>query len=188
MPPKVKFSKDKITSVAFNMVRKHGIDFLSARSLAAELGASTAPIFTAFQSIDEVQHAVILKAKELYASYINRALSGELPFKETGLEYIRFAADEPELFKLLFMSSGENHSFTHYFPEGDENADTVLETVKNCYGMEEEKAKSLYNHLSVYVHGIAVLFAQRQCVFTMDDVSSMLTEVFKALTKEEENG
>ena len=50
-----------------------------------------------------------------------------------------------------------------------------------------DKAKKLYNHLSVYVHGIAVLFAQKQFVFTMDDVSDMLSEVFNALIREDEN-
>ena len=158
---------------------------MSARSLAAELGASTAPIFTAFQSIEEVQQAVISKAKELYNSYINKAFSAELPFKETGMQYIRFAADEPELFKLLFMSAAENERISHFFPAGDDNAETILDTVKSSYDIEAEKAKRLFNHLSVYVHGIAVLFAQRQCVFTMDDVSLMLTEVFKALLKED---
>ena len=185
MPPKVKFTKERIASVAFDMVRKHGSEFLSARSLAAELGASTAPIFTAFQSIEEVQQAVISKAKELYNSYINKAFSAELPFKETSMQYIRFAADEPELFKLLFMRAAENERISHFFPAGDDNAETILDTVKSSYDIEAEKAKRLFNHLSVYVHGIAVLFAQRQCVFTMDDVSLMLTEVFKALLKED---
>ena len=119
MPPKVKFTKERIASVAFDMVRKHGSEFLSARSLAAELGASTAPIFTAFQSIEEVQQAVISKAKELYNSYINKAFSAELPFKETGMQYIRFAADEPELFKLLFMRAAENERISHFFPAGE---------------------------------------------------------------------
>ena len=187
MPPKVKFSKEKIATVAFEMVRKHGIDFLSARSLAAELGSSTAPIFTSFQSIEEVQRSVIDMAKELYNSYINQALSSELPFKESGMQYIRLAAEEPELFKLLFMRGSESEQYSHFFPSGDENANAILDIITNNHGISFDKAKKLYNHLSVYVHGIAVLFAQKQFVFTMDDVSEMLSEVFNALIREDEN-
>ena len=58
MPPKVKFSREEILSAAYELVRKNGKDALSARSLASALGVSTAPIFTAFESIDALTDAV----------------------------------------------------------------------------------------------------------------------------------
>ncbi|MBR7132733.1 MAG: TetR/AcrR family transcriptional regulator [Clostridia bacterium] len=185
MPPNVKYTKEQITQVAYEMVRKHGMEILTARGLAAELGTSTAPIFTAFQSIEEVQTLVLEKAKQLYVCYLNAGLQLSPPFKGTGLKYIQFAKDEPELFKLLFMQGDENEEITHFFPAADENTATVLNTVKSSYSLNEEKAKKLYNHLSVYTHGLAVLYAQRRCVFTMEDISLMLTEIFNALTKGE---
>ena len=187
MPPKVKFTKEMIASVAFDMVRKHGAELLSARGLAAELGSSTAPIFTAFDSIEEVRDQVIFKARKLYKDYLEKASLAERPFKEMGMQYIRFAADEPELFKLLFMGGDEEKEATHYLPDGDENSEMILNTVESLYGMSKEKAMKLYNHLSVYTHGLAVLFAQRCRVFTMEDVNVMLTEIFNALTKEDKD-
>lgn len=183
MPPKAKYTKEQITDVAYEMVRKYGEDFLSARNLATELGTSTAPIFTSFSSIEEVQLAVAEKAKKLYQTYLEEGLKQTPPFKGAGLKYIQFAKDEPKLFKLLFMRSDDTEDATHYFPAKDENEPRVRSTVEASYGMDEEKAKNLYNHLSVYTHGLAVLYAQGRCVFTDEDVSRMLTEVFTALTR-----
>ncbi|MBR4288242.1 MAG: TetR/AcrR family transcriptional regulator [Clostridia bacterium] len=183
MPPKAKFTREEIFRVAFEMTRKHGIEFISARSLAAELGVSTAPIFTAFESLDELDRAIIDKAKEQYGVYLKEGMKEELPFRGTGLAYIRFAKEEPKLFSLLFMGDGNGEKPTHYFP-GDEHSSEILNMVMARYQMTENGAKRLYNHLSVYAHGLASLFAMGRCVFTMEDAGNMLSELFFALTKE----
>ncbi len=183
MPPKAKYSREEILSVAFEMTRKHGIEFMSARSLAAELGVSTAPIFTAFQSIEELNLAIAEKAKECYGAYLKEGMKEMLWFRGTGLAYVRFAKEEPRLFSLLFMGDGNGEEPSHYFPS-DKYSSDILNLVMDRYGMTEEKAKSLFNHLSVYAHGLASLFARGRCVFTMEDVEKMLSELFFALTKE----
>jgi hypothetical protein len=43
----------------------------------------------------------------------------------------------------------------------------------------------IYNHMSVYAHGLATLYAQGNCVFSDEDVDAMLSEVFLALAKGE---
>lgn len=45
MGPKVKIQKEQITDAAFEIVRKGGMDSLTAKSLAAKLKCSTQPIF-----------------------------------------------------------------------------------------------------------------------------------------------
>ena len=185
MPPKVKYTREQITDAAYEIVRSKGESALTARSLAAELGISTAPIFTAFENIEELQGTVARKAADLYNSYIEKGLDYTPPFKGTGLMYIKFAKDEPELFKMLFMRGDDGEEPSHYLPSGDENEPLIRQAIENTHSFEEEKTKRLYNHLSIYAHGIAVLFAQGRCIFTDEDVSRMLTEVFLALAKGE---
>ena len=187
MPPKVRFTREQIADTAYNMVRKFGMDILTARNLASELGISTAPIFTAFKNIEEVQGAVKERAKTEYRAYIEEGLKHEIPFKGAGLKYVEFAKNEPELFKLLFMSGDNFESIPHYYPGKDISAEKVLEVVESSYAESRESAMRLYNHLSVYMHGFAVMFAQGNSMFTMDDVSRMMSEVFKALSNREKN-
>ena len=185
MPPKAKYTKEQILHIAYEFVRKEGIENLTARNLAKELGTSTAPIFTAFKNIEELQEQVNKRAWELYSEYIKKGMEFDIPFKGTGLMYIRFAKDEPKLFKMLFMRGNGNNSPSHYFPAGDNNEPAVRGTIEDKYGLDKERAKKLYNHLSVYVHGIAVMYADGLCVFTDEDVSRMMSEIFMALTKGE---
>jgi len=183
MPPKAKYTKEQIIDAAYQMVRREGMAALTARSVAAALGTSTAPIFTVFHSIEELQQCVFDKAGELYMSYIAAGLSQPVGFKGSGLKYVQFAKDEPELFKLLCMQQ-DNRGITHFLPEREPNTPRILQTIQDNYGMTEVQARQLYNHLSIYTHGLAVLYAQKQCVFTMEDVSKLLTQVYQSLRKE----
>ena len=55
MPPVEKFSREKVISAAFELVRKHGMGKLSARSVAHRLGSSTAPVYNHFSSMPELK-------------------------------------------------------------------------------------------------------------------------------------
>ncbi|MBE7067651.1 MAG: TetR/AcrR family transcriptional regulator [Ruminococcaceae bacterium] len=184
MPPKARFSQEQIVEEAYQLVREQGFDALSARSLAARLGTSTAPLFTAFQNIEEISLQVTKQAIALYDRYMQEGLKHEIPFKGAGLKYIEFAKDEPELFKLLFMRESTTSQPSHYLPAGFPYETKIVQMVSDSYGIEQKQVKHIYNHLSVYTHGLAVLFAQGQSVFTMEDVSNMLSEIYHALRKE----
>ena len=58
MPPKAKFTKEQITKAALCVVSEKGAQALTAKELGAALGTSTTPIFTVFNSMQEVQDAV----------------------------------------------------------------------------------------------------------------------------------
>lgn len=183
MPPKPKYTKSQIIDAAFSIVRESGADALTARSLAKKLDVSTGPIFTVFDTIDEINNAVIDKAKILYNEYIHDGLNQPIPFKGVGMKYIQFAKDEPELYKLLFMTGDGNEHITNFLPAYDDHSSVVLHVIENNYGIDIEKAKNIYNHLSVYAYGFAALFAQKINIFTMEDIDNMITELFMSLTK-----
>ena len=180
MPPKVKYTKDTISDTAFKLVEQLGEDALTARNLAAFLGCSTAPIFTSFSSIEEIKQCVKKRAHDIYCERINEAMKKEIPVKAAGLAYITYAKEHPKLFKLLFMGDSDEIA-THYFPGGDAKVEPVVRTaIGSTYGMTDNASRKLYNHLSIYTHGIATLFAEGNATFSDDDVSRMLSEAFFA--------
>lgn len=183
MPPKAKYTKEQIINTAFCMVRENGANVLTARGLAKELGTSTGTIFSVFNSVAEIQESVIENAKNLYADYVRDGLRQAIPFKGAGLKYIQFAKDEPELFKLLFMTGDGNEHITHFLPAYDDNSLSVLGALESSWNIDYDKAKNIYNHLSVYAYGFAALFAQRIHIFTIDDIDGMMTELFNSLIK-----
>ena len=156
---------------------------LSARALAKRLGTSTAPIFTAFKTIDEVQTEVIRAAKALYKDYITEGLRYDPPFKGYGLQFIRFAEEEPQLFQLLYMSEVDMADLHHFLTDTDENAPLVFDVLIHQYGLPEDEAGKLYNQMSIYVYGLAILSMRKVCCLTPEEISEMLTDVFNAFTK-----
>ena len=141
MPPKAKFTRDEIIQTGLDIVRENGMEALSARTLGTKLGSSARPIFTVFQSMEEVQEEVKKSAKLLYAGYVKKGLEQELAFKGVGAQYILFAMQEPKLFQLLFMTEQkEAPVVASILSKLDDNYEEILLSVQNGYNLSEDKA------------------------------------------------
>lgn len=188
MPPKPKFSREQIIDNAFEIVRRDGLGALTARRLGKKLGSSARPVFTVFDSMDDVEREVVSRAKGLYSEYVFAGLASVPAFKGVGTEYIRFAMQEPQLFRLLFMTVNEQANPGNILSILDDNADAILASVKDGYGLDGESAKRIYMHLWVYTHGIATMCAMKTCSFTGEEISRMMSEVFASLLKAVDGG
>ena len=74
MPPKPKFTKEEIITAALELVSEEGMQALTARELGARLGSSARPIFTVFNSMEEVQEEVRTAALKRFESYAEKAV------------------------------------------------------------------------------------------------------------------
>lgn len=182
MPPKARYNKEQITKEALNIIREKGIENLTARDLGKKLGSSASPIFTVFENMEEVQSAAKRAAKDLYAEYVKKGLEEVPSFRGVGMQYIRFAIEEPKLFQLLFMSEQpKKPTVVNVLPVIDDNYKEILSSVQDCYGLQNDAAENLYRHLWIYTHGIAVLCATNTCTFTSEEILKMMAEVMGAL-------
>ena len=68
------------------------------------MGCSTSPIFTAFDNIEEIKLAVRKAASAAFLEYEEGALDFVPAFKEYGMRLVRFAKEEQNLFKMLFLN------------------------------------------------------------------------------------
>ncbi len=179
MPPKQKFTKDEIVAAALNLIRKDGVAGVTARGLGAALGSSSRPIFTVFQNMEEVRKETVAAARAVYNSYVEKGLAENPAFKGVGMQYFRFAKEEPRLFALLFMTEGEvEFTLDHILPAIDENSGRILASIQEQYGLTQEVSFKLYQLLWIFTHGIACLCATGVSRLTEDEASALLTEVF----------
>ena len=182
MPPRVKFTKEEIVEAALRVTREGGIDSLTARSLAAELGASTRPMFTYFETVDELKHEAHEAAKGIYKTYIERGLAEPVPFLGVGQNTIRFAREEPELFRLLFLQK----------PDGADGGaaealafsqDLVRDSIMGIYKMDAYEADCYYRNLWLIAFSFCAMIAAGECPYTDEQMSAMFTEVSLAVCK-----
>jgi AcrR family transcriptional regulator len=68
MPPKVKVTKEDIIQASVELVRKKGTDAINARTIASALNGSTQPIFSNFESMEELRgrKSLVLKKEKNY--------------------------------------------------------------------------------------------------------------------------
>ena len=178
MPPKVKVSKESIIKTAVDMVRESGAESLNARAVASALCCSTQPIFSNFKSMEELYFETVAAAYGIYSEFLKREVeSGRYPaYKALGMAYVRFAVEEKELFKLLFMRdrSGEDTA-----PGEDFNSAAAM--ISETLGVSMEKAKLMHLEIWACVHGIAVMLATSFLTLEWELISSMLTDVYQGI-------
>lgn len=181
MPRKFMFTREEIIAAALNLTRKGGILALTARALGAELGTSSRPVFGLFRNMEEVQREVLKAADALYQSYLKEGMeSGKYPpYKASGMAYIRFAKEEKELFKLLFMRdrSGEEAQ------DSREELEPYLELIRQNSGLSEEDAYLFHLEMWIYVHGIATMLATSYLEWEEEFISRVLTDGYEGLKK-----
>lgn len=179
MPPKVRITRQEILDAAVEIVRDHGEKALNARAVAAKLGISTQPVFSNYTSVESLKEEVIAYAHQQYGDYIRREMSsGEYPpYKASGVGYIRFAMEERELFKLLFMRDRSREMI------GAEREEIrpLIELIQNGIGLSEADAYRFHLEMWVYAHGIATMVATAYLPWKWEDVSQMLTDGYEGL-------
>lgn len=182
MPPKSRFTREEIIAAALELAAEKGISALTARGLAAELGTSTRPIFTAFKSMDEVLSEVRAAALSRFNEYAETAKVYSPIFKQVGLQMILFASEQPKLFRLTFMTEKpEARSFDDVFRNLGETAGLCVEVIQKDYGLDKHQAMLLFQHCWVYTYGLGVMIATRVCSFSPEEVSDMLSREFVAM-------
>lgn len=182
MPPKAKFTKEQITKAALGVVSEKGAQALTAKELGAALGTSTTPIFTVFNSMQEVQDAVMLAAMEQFEEYAHKAAHLGPVFKQVGMQMILFAKEEPKLYQLIFMSSiSEAQTFDDIYAHLGSVADECLDVLQKDYDLSKDNAKTLFEHVWIHTFGIGALCATGMCDFSHEQIAQMLTQDFTAM-------
>ena len=182
MPPKAKFTKEQITKAALCVVSEKGAQALTAKELGAALGTSTTPIFTVFDSMQEVQDAVMLAAMERFEEYAHKAAHIKPVFKQIGMQMILFAKEEPKLYQLIFMSSiSEAQTFDDIYAHLGSLADECLDVLQKDYDLSKDNAKTLFEHVWIHTFGIGALCATGMCDFSHEQIAQMLTQDFIAM-------
>jgi len=189
MPKKKILTAEQVIDSAYLLVKREGVERLNSRSLARETHTSTQPLFSLFPGMAVILKEVKDKAFSLYDSTITDAIQSESkPFKAVGIAYIRFAENEANLFKLLFMTENDQ-TYAHF--NIDHHAASIIEDVEKEYGLTEEYARRLYFESWIATHGLASLLATKTLLLKDSEISTILDDVvrgtYEKLKREMEN-
>ena len=165
MPKKPTTTKEAIVEGAFRLIRKKGHEYLTVRNLAAFLGCSTQPVMYQFPNLELLRDLTYQKADAFHSEYI---LAGK-DLLEIGLRYIRFAEEEPQLFRFLFQS-GRFSGFTMEDLIRSPEAADILAAVCEEEGLAADEAVSFFEPLAALVHGYASMIANNAMKYDSDAI------------------
>ena len=183
MPRKPLITREMILRCAFDLVREKGVQALSVRAVAGRLSCSTQPVLYQFSSVAELTQAVYEEADAFHTQYLF-APEGEAgnPLLALGLRYIRFAAEEGNLFRFLFQSdhfAGRSLEELTTAPD----AQGLLQTAGEALAMDESEARQAFLVLFSAVHGYASLLANNAMPYEPEAAKRMLRSLGRTLEK-----
>lgn len=99
--------RERATDVAERIVLNEGVEALSARRLAKDIGVSVGSLYNAFGDLDAVVRAVIAKSMVMLSDILHTAVETSVQDKRArvvalGEAYFDFATAEPQRWSLLF--------------------------------------------------------------------------------------
>ena len=179
MARKETITKEEILNAAFQMTRENGFSNVSARTLAAKAGCSTQPIFRVYKNMEELGNDLYAKAASYFSNYYaNFPKTSEIPFVNLGLAYIRFAQDEQQLFRLLFMAE-DRHGKSLYDLLNGANGSVVKEiNSAKFYGCKDPGG--MFMRMWIFIHGSACMSLTGDYDLQEEDTINLLEESYKA--------
>ncbi|MBQ3404577.1 MAG: TetR/AcrR family transcriptional regulator [Oscillospiraceae bacterium] len=164
MPPRVRITEEMIVGAATEIIREKGLEKLNARAVAEKLGCSTQPVLYCFATMEELKRAAYARADRIHTEYLMDTGPDCDPVLGMGLNYIRFAVEEPRLFRFLFQSGyAAENSITEMLDSKE--LEPVLAAMQESLGMDMQKTGEVFLTVALFTHGYASIIANNGMEF-----------------------
>jgi len=188
MPPRQKFSREEVLKTAFQLVREQGIEELNARGIAKMLRSSTQPVFSYYDNMNDLKSDLFIMVSEYHSRYFDKVETDESLFLNVGLAYVDFAIEEPNLFRMLFMSNGFAGKGLQEFVADNDCNEHITNAIPKIFGQNKEESNRIFTDMWLYAHGIASMLVTNQLSVDRSDVEHMIKNMFGLLTAGQTGG
>ena len=164
MPPKTRVTAEMIIHAAVEVARQNGFENINARTVSDKLHCSTQPVMYHFSTIENLKKATYRQIDRLHSEYMMRIPVGQDPILGIGMNYIRFAVEEPQLFRFLFQSGYAEESSLLEMVDSEELI-PVLEAMQEGAGLSMKKTRNVFITVALFAHGYASIIANNHLEF-----------------------
>ncbi|MBQ3386162.1 MAG: TetR/AcrR family transcriptional regulator [Eggerthellaceae bacterium] len=178
MPPKSKITREMVVDAALAIIRRGGVEGVTVRAVAEELGCSTQPVMYHFTTVEELKRAAYTAADCLHSDYLLQESPDEDPILSIGLNYIRFAVREPQLFRFLFQSGYSTERNLAEMIDSPQLIPVIGAMVEGA-GLTPAQAKDVFLVVALFTHGYASIIANESLELDEAVVAAHLTRAFE---------
>jgi AcrR family transcriptional regulator len=178
MTQKVLFTREMIVEAAFVLARRVGWTAVTARTIARELGSSTMPIYSNLRSMEDIEKEVRIMAEKLLLDYQNRRYTDDLPLNMAE-GYVRFAKEEPHLFRFLYLDrplrqspgTGE-HEVTGAYEKLSSGITAIRLAEQVPTAMQDPRILKSW----IFTHGLAAMISSGVLDLPVERIRSILSD------------
>ena len=152
MPPRTRYTPDRILDAALALTRETGIEGVTARTLAGRLGCSTGPVSSHFASMEALHEQLLERIIDLFVVASSRPVDPD-PLLAVGVGWLRFATTEPRLYEALFLRHHSWHA--KWGPVRRKLADRMAEHPRYAH-LDRPARFALVGRASIVLHGLGV--------------------------------
>lgn len=171
MPPKKRIQKQDILAAAAQVIRQKQTP--TVRSIAAQLGCSTQPLYSEFGSQEKLFEALPEYLRQTYLA------AHCTSYKDYGRVFLRFAAEEKELFQYLYLRRREPGQTLLEDP----NRELTLQLLASNLEMSGEQAAEMHRRMQYYCYGLGVMIATGYRDMSAEEIDRELTDIFVILLR-----
>lgn len=181
MPKQIKINKNDILNAALEIVKDEGIEKVSNREIAKRLNCSIRPIYYQFNNSEELINELNKVMIKYFYDFLTSNMNDKSPkYKQVGINYIKFAKEEKNIFKVLFMSK-TNLSISKFIDTSDDNFAEVEKYINKSTSLYGKDLKSFHAKMWLFTHGLATLIASEAINLSEEEISNLLSSEFRAL-------
>lgn len=170
---RTRISKQDILKAAVRVIQSRGAGALSVRTIAAELGCSTQPLYSQFGSQEQLRQQLAAYIRDTYVQFQYTS------YKDFALKFLQFARQESELFRFLYLRrrpAGE---------EGldDANFERTVELLSRNLEMTPDRAAQMHRRMQYHCYGLGVMIATGYHTMSDEEISGELSEFYAIMLR-----
>ena len=132
-----------------------------------------------FATIEDLKKAVYAKADGYHSEYLMNISGNQTgAMLGIGLNYIRFAIEEPHLFRFLFQSNFFSGNTMLELIDAEELI-PVLSAMQKALGMGMEQTKQVFLTVFLFAHGYASIIANNSLKYDEEMIQSHLDRAYR---------
>jgi len=185
--------KEELLQQAVQLIHEKGVDALTLQVLASKLGTSRSAIYRHFSSKNELMHNVMLYGFSMFDETISPIFeqkneSVEKRLYLMGKEYIKFALEHPNLYRMLFGEKFQDIREDGCDIEDEEQATGFHALIALLIEGQEKKEFRVQDPMSqaqtihAMVHGLSSLCIDGHIHFS-DKIDDLFEVYFKTMTQ-----
>ncbi len=156
-------ASSRVLEAARALFLEGGAGAVTMRSVAERVGVSATALYRHFENKEALLEAVVNSGFETFGGYLYRALEAPTPEQRlsgSGEAYLRFALEQPQMYRTIFMTPRPDAGPDSGGPHADSTFRFLVDRVRECLGaglLKEGDPEELALTIWAHVHGLVSL-------------------------------